>query len=416
MSAIRFIHTADLHLDSPFGKLSRLDESLASRLRDAGFRTFSRIVDTALSEQVDFVLIAGDIFDGEQRSLAAQLGFIKQLKRLSAAAIPVYFNCGNHDPLSSWMKHLTWPPGVHRFGSEKVETLVFEKNGEPLAAIAGISFGDKVVTENLALRFPPAREEIPFSIALLHGSYGHSAEHAPYAPFQLRDVQDKGYDYWALGHIHKPSLPHENNPVIAYPGIPQGRDFGESGPRGFYMVELKKGEEAHIEFREAAEVLFLEKEVELSEPGRETEQIAEALTEALPGTPGGAIFRLTLTGRTPMHRAFAADPAGLLEHINSEWEDAATLMRVDRIDVRTQPEIDLDELRGRDDFAASLLSAFDETEKDNDRRKELLEALEEGFYKHKLLRRVEALSDEEMKNIVERARWLLLDKLLKGEE
>lgn len=415
MSAIRFIHTADLHLDSPFGKLSRLDEDLASRLRDAGFRTFARMVDTALSEQVDFVLIGGDIFDSEERSLAAQLGFIKQLKRLSTARIPVYFNCGNHDPLSSWMKNLTFPTGVHRFGSEEVETLLYEKNGEALAAIAGISYEVQVVKENLALRFPPAREEIPFSIALLHGSYGNAAGHAPYAPFQLSDVQDKGYDYWALGHIHKPSLPHKSNPVIAYPGIPQGRDFGETGPRGFYLVELRKGEEAHVEFREAAEFLFLEKEVELNEPGREIEQMREALMEALPQAPGGVIIRLRLSGRTPMHSAFAADPEGLREHLNSEWEETGTLIRVDRIDVHTQPEIDLNELRSRDDFTASLVAAFDELDMNKEERKKQIEELQEDFYKHKIMRRMEGLSDEEMKDVVERARWLLLDKLMKGE-
>ncbi len=416
MSSIRFIHTADLHLDSPFGKLSRFDEALANRLRNASFLAFSRIVETALSEQVDFVLIAGDIFDSEQRSLAAQLGFRKELQRLSLAGIPVYFNCGNHDPLSSWMKHLALPPGVHRFGSGEVESLVYEKDGVPLAEIAGISFEDKVVKENLAVRFPSAREEIPFSIALLHGSFGSSGEHAPYAPFQLRDVQDKGYDYWALGHIHKPGIVHDANPFIVYPGIPQGRDFGETGPRGFYLVELKKGGKAEIAFRPAAEFLFLETGVELKEPGQEIEEISEALREAVPEAAAGVIFRVELRGQTPMHSAFAADPEGLLEHINSELEESAPMIRVDRIAVHTRPGVDLERLRGKGDFTASVLARFDELEKDKAGRAELLAELEARFFKNKLLRRQEPLTEKEMDEIAERARWLLLEKLLKEEE
>ncbi len=416
MSSIRFIHTADLHLDSPFGKLSRFDEELAKRLRNASFLAFSRIVETALSEQVDFVLIAGDIFDSEQRSLAAQLGFRKELQRLSLAGIPVYFNCGNHDPLSSWMKHLALPAGVHRFGSAGVESLVYEKSGEPMAEIAGISFEDKVVKENLALRFPPAREEIPFSIALLHGSFASSGEHAPYAPFQLRDVQDKGYDYWALGHIHKPGIMHDANPTIVYPGIPQGRDFGESGPRGFYLVELKKGEKTEIEFRPAASFLFLEKELELKEPGQETEEICAALREAVPENAAGVIFRLLLRGQTPMHSAFSADPGALLEHINNELEDTGPLIRVDHIAVHTRPEIDTERLRAKGDFTASVLARFDELEKDRAARAQLLAELEAQFYKNRLLRGQDALSEQEREEIAERARWLLLEKLLKGEE
>jgi len=416
MAGIRFIHTADLHLDSPFGKLSRYDATLADRLRDASFKAFRSIVDTAIRERVDFVIIAGDIFDSENSSLRAQLDFFKELKRLSAEEIPVYFNCGNHDPLSSWMKHLSLPEGAHRFSSREVETILFEKEGEVLAEISGISFEEKSVHENLALHFPEVNNQVPFHVAVLHGTVGAAEGHTPYAPFSVEDVIDKGYDYWALGHIHKPEIIRPAWPAIAYPGIPQGRDFGESGARGYYFVSLERGEEPQIEFLDSAVFLFQEEEIALSPADTDPDIIAERLRERIPDDVAGVFLRVVLTGQTPLHTEISADPDGLRDHLNEILQDAGLTILIDRLIVRTQAEIDLEQIRHKDDFPAALLKEFDALEENPAKRDDILKELESGFYKDSILRKLEEWNEDEKKEIMERAQSLLLEKILKEDE
>ena len=139
MTKIKFIHTADLHLDTPFKGLSNWNSELAGKLKNATFAAFRNIVDLCLREHVDFLLISGDTFDSENRSLAAQLKFVSELKRLSDNGVRVYFICGNHDPLNAWLEDLQMPENVFRFNAEEVENFTFPKNGRSIADIYGIS-------------------------------------------------------------------------------------------------------------------------------------------------------------------------------------------------------------------------------------------------------------------------------------
>src|SRR5574341_98982 len=203
MIKIKFIHTADLHLDTPFKGLSSWNSDLASKLKNATFKSFKRIIDLCIQEKVDFLIISGDIFDSENKSLAAQIKFVSELKRLSEKGIPTYFICGNHDPLSSWLDELQLPENVFRFNSSDVENVTYQKDNRPIADIYGISFQNRIVNINLANNYQLKSNPSPISIAILHGTIGASGPHENYAPFKVEDVVNKGFDYWALGHIHK---------------------------------------------------------------------------------------------------------------------------------------------------------------------------------------------------------------------
>ena len=145
MTKVKFIHTADLHLDTPFKGLANWNSDLASKLKDATFKSYKNIIDICLQERADFLVISGDIFDSEYKSLAAQIKFVNELKVLSDRGIPTYFICGNHDPLSSWLENLEMPEKVFRFNSSEVDCMTYQKNNIPAADIYGISFQYKVI-------------------------------------------------------------------------------------------------------------------------------------------------------------------------------------------------------------------------------------------------------------------------------
>src|SRR6056297_2171810 len=206
MTKVKFVHTADLHLDTPFKGLSNWDNQLASKLKDATLKSFYNIIDLCIQEKVDFLIIAGDIFESEIKSLAAHLAFYNALKKLSDNNIATYIVCGNHDPLSSLADFKELPDNVFLFNSSKAGKETFYKDGKALADIYGISFENKIVKKNLAKTFQLEDGHSPFSIAVMHGTIGNPGPHENYAPFTKDDVINKGFDYWALGHIHKKEI------------------------------------------------------------------------------------------------------------------------------------------------------------------------------------------------------------------
>ncbi|WP_458414430.1 metallophosphoesterase family protein [Schinkia sp. CFF1] len=237
MDTIKFIHTADLHLDSPFKGLYHLPTPIFEKLKESTFASFNQIMELALEELVDFVLIAGDLFDGDARSLKAQIALRKGFERLDQAGISVYVIHGNHDHLGGNWAQLKWPENVHFF-SKDVEALTYRKNGKTLAYIYGFSYGKRAVTDNM-VKYYDKKEGALFHIGMLHGNLEGKEDHDPYAPFTVNQLLEKGLDYWALGHIHKRQILHED-PHIVYPGNIQGRHRKEAGEKGCYVVELSK--------------------------------------------------------------------------------------------------------------------------------------------------------------------------------
>jgi DNA repair protein SbcD/Mre11 len=249
MKQITFIHAADLHLDSPMIGLSQLPIEIFERLKESTFVALRKLTGAAIKHQVDFVLLAGDLFDEQDRSVRAQMRLRKEMEKLAENHIPVFVIYGNHDHLNGDWIHLDMPKNVHIFG-EKVEIKVYKKKGI-VTRFYGFSYATRHVMDSQLDKFVK-QEGADFHIGLLHGYGEGSSDHGHYAPFHTKDLVDKKFDYWALGHIHKRSILHEH-PYIVYPGNIQGRNKKETGKKGCYLVTMTTND-TKLDFIETADI------------------------------------------------------------------------------------------------------------------------------------------------------------------
>ncbi|EAF8204012.1 exonuclease SbcCD subunit D [Listeria monocytogenes] len=279
MKEIQFLHMADLHLDSPFIGLSTLPQPLFSAIQESTFQSLERITTVAIKEAVDFVLIAGDIYDSEDQSVRAQARFAKEMKRLEAANIPVFMIHGNHDFLEKHKEKLALPSNVHVF-SEQVEVMSHKTATGVSVNIYGFSYNERHIRSSRVGEYK-IQGDADFHIALLHGSeVSSSEEHDVYAPFRVQEISKKGFDYWALGHIHKRQLLAES-PSIYYPGNIQGRNRKESGEKGASIITLSEASTT-IDFIGTSPIIWEEAVITLPENSeinafyRETTKLLES--------------------------------------------------------------------------------------------------------------------------------------------
>jgi len=238
----RFIHAADIHLDSPLHGLSRYESAPADSIRDACRRAFKNLVDLAIEEKVSFVLLAGDLYDGDWKDYSTGIFLSQQMGRLGQHGILVFAVAGNHDAANRMTKALNSPANMTILSSRKVETIRID---DLAVAIHGRSFGTQHVDENLAAEFVAAEKGM-FNIGLLHTSLDGREGHAVYAPCSVDDLRSKGYQYWALGHIHKQEFVSED-PWIVFPGCIQGRHIRETGAKGCVLVTVEDGSVSRVE-------------------------------------------------------------------------------------------------------------------------------------------------------------------------
>ncbi|EAH1272966.1 exonuclease SbcCD subunit D [Listeria monocytogenes] len=279
MKEIQFLHMADLHLDSPFIGLSTLPQPLFSAIQESTFQSLERITTVAIKEAVDFVLIAGDIYDSEDQSVRAQARFSKEMKRLEVANIPVFMIHGNHDFIEKHKEKLTLPSNVHVF-SEQVEVMSHKTATGVSVNIYGFSYNERHIRSSRVDKYK-IQGNADFHIALLHGSeVSSSEEHDVYAPFRVQEISKKGFDYWALGHIHKRQLLAEF-PSIYYPGNIQGRNRKESGEKGASIITLSEASTT-IDFIGTSPIIWEEAVITLPENSeinafyRETTKLLES--------------------------------------------------------------------------------------------------------------------------------------------
>lgn len=256
MSEIRFLHIADLHLDSPFKGISAIPQSKWTEIRESTFKAFRNIITYAIENKPDFVLIVGDIYDGENRSLRAQHLFQQGMEMLQSEGIPVVICYGNHDHLSGKWVRFQLPENVQVLG-EEVETKILHVRGNKVH-ITGFSYKERHVREAMHANYPVSNGQ-DIHIGMLHGSVEGNEEHDVYAPFRKADLIAKDYDYWALGHIHKRQILH-NDPPLVYPGNTQSRHLNERGLKGFYEISLTKGHAA-LQFVPSSALIYDEVEV-----------------------------------------------------------------------------------------------------------------------------------------------------------
>ena len=356
----RFIHAADPHLDSPLRGLEAHEGAPVALLRGATRKAFENLVNLAIDEAVNFVVIAGDLYDGDWKDYSTGLFFRGQMVRLEAKRIPVYLIAGNHDAASVISKKLTLPENVHVFSTRTAETM--EVPGLA-AVIHGRGFPHRAVPENLAVDYPAA---VPgkFNLGLLHTSLTGRPDHDTYAPCSEQDLRNKGYGYWALGHIHQPEVISED-PWIVFAGNCQGRHARETGPRGCRLVTVKDSlEVASAEWRDLDVVRWQAVEVPLA--GVENEAgaikgIREALAGAVAAAEGRLLAtRIHLTGATALHGSLHRDAQHWRAQVQALAQDfGEESVWVERLRVGTRPVYDLAELAARDALTKTVLETLE---------------------------------------------------------
>jgi len=238
----KFIHAADIHLDSPLKGLEQYEGAPVDQIREATRRALGNLVELAIEQTVSFVLIAGDLYDGDWKEFRTGLFFVDQMRKLRDAGIPVYLIAGNHDAANKMTKKLPMPDNVRMLAANKPETVHLESCE---VAIHGQSYARGAVLENLAAGYP-SPEPGMFNIGLLHTSAMGREGHETYAPCTVEDLRSKQYDYWALGHIHKREV-LATDPPIVFPGNIQGRHVREAGPKGCTLVTVDNQSRTHLE-------------------------------------------------------------------------------------------------------------------------------------------------------------------------
>lgn len=409
MEPFRFIHAADLHIDSPFKGLMAVDDAVAERLRDATYAAFQNLIRLCKAERADFLVVAGDVYDGADRSPRAQIRFHQGLSELAEEGIESFVVHGNHDPLDGRLSSLTWPDEVHIFGGV-VSWATAKRHGEPLADIQGVSYPSRVVTENLALNFSKPRSRDLFNIGLLHCNVGGIEGHDNYAPCTVDDLIGVGLDYWALGHVHARQTLLDNGSTILYPGNIQGRDPGESGARGCMIVDVGPDGSAAPRFQALDVVRWESRDVPIADVAG-IDSLHERIAEVLDGIRSEAegrdiVCRLTLTGRDPMHTELArADATGsLTEELRSGARSSSPWIWIERISDRTRPELDLEARARHDDFLGTILKRAADAGP---------EAFEEALAEVFSVRRgrLEYPGDGQIREWIEEARWYLVELL-----
>lgn len=314
---MRFIHTADLHLGSPFLGLKEMPIPLWEKVKTATQQALEEMVSTAISKRVDFFIISGDVYDSDHPSIQAVDFFIRQCQRLVSAKIPVYLVYGNHDH-QQVVNATGLPANVHVFNNQ-VETKYLTLTDQTKVALTGFSYQKRWVEEDIVKHYPHREANVDWQIGLLHGAQQQQDQH--YAPFQLAELATKNYDYWALGHIHHHQLV-EDNPLAVYPGSLQGQQPNEDGSHGFYLVE-SQGHQLVTQFVPVAPIEWHTLGIAAPKTGDliEFEQEVSQQVTAKLSSDKFCLVHLHLTGKLDSHLQRLALSGDLLAHIQDQRRD-----------------------------------------------------------------------------------------------
>jgi predicted phosphodiesterase len=328
---VKFIHAADIHLDSPLLGLARRGAIPAHVTRDCTRRAFANLIDLAVAEDVDFLIVAGDLYDGDWRDFSTGLFFAGEMRRLGR---PCFLIRGNHDAVSVITRSLEPPPNVRVFSSRKAETIRLDGLG---VALHGQSFPNRAVPEDLSVGYPAPIAGL-FNIGILHSSANDPGEHETYAPCSPDSLALKGYDYWALGHIHTRRALDAAGRIV-FPGNIQGRNPRETGPKGCMLIEVRERRIVEATFRAVDVLRWARVDVDCAAAESLSDiaaRIRLALADAQHGAEGRPLIaRIALSGATAMHAALLADP----EAIEAECRAAAAAvsgeLHVERVRIET---------------------------------------------------------------------------------
>jgi DNA repair exonuclease SbcCD nuclease subunit len=355
MTTFRFLHAADIHLDSPLRGLSRYEGVPVEQVRLATRAALDNLVDCAIEESVAFVVIAGDLFDGEWDDFSTGLYFCGAMRRLGEAGVPVYIAYGNHDADSLQTKRLPLPDNVHTFSSKAPQTFVHEATR---VALHGQSYKSRDPGGDLSAAYPAAMPGL-LNIGVLHTALeGGRPPHAAYAPCTPAQLASKGYDYWALGHVHTHEVISEA-PHIVFPGNLQGRNIREYGPKGALLVTVDDGSIAGLELTPFDAVRWSHVQVDVSSCTdlRAIEVVVrEALALAVRDEADGRplVARVTLKGRTALHGELAQQLGPWRESVRALAAAVSDQLWIEKVRLATSSEDRTAAVPGETDDVAQL--------------------------------------------------------------
>jgi DNA repair exonuclease SbcCD nuclease subunit len=412
---LKFLHTADIHLDSPMLGLERYDVAPIEAMRSATRRAFENLVELAIEERVDFVLIAGDLFDGDWRDFNTGLFLNAKLEKLGRAEIPVYVVSGNHDAASQITRSLRWPENVFVFPTKNADTVTLEDKG---ASIHGQGYAKRAVSKNLATGYP-APVEGNFNIGLLHTSLGGYQGHEPYAPCSEEDLTDRGYDYWALGHVHKRQVVRAQDPAIVFPGNIQGRNIRETGAKGATLVRVD--EDRRVELHHIPVDVARWRNISIDLSGAQTgpdarQRIDDRLTGLSESADGRlSAVRLALCGSCEAHWELIEGWEELVSQIrNTASSVSGSTTWVEKVRLETRAPIDEEKLKRDTGPVGDLLRYLDSVAADSEQLDELASKLKPVRNKIPARLRREGLdlsSEQAIRSFLDQARELLLVRL-----
>ncbi|MDZ4849760.1 MAG: DNA repair exonuclease [Pirellulaceae bacterium] len=423
----RFIHAADIHLDSPLSGLESYEGAPADEIRGATRRALDNLVLRAIEFEVAFVLIAGDLYDGAWRDHNTGLFFVQQVTKLQKAGIAVYLISGNHDAQSTMTRWLSIPPNPDgssvQFSHRKVETVLLTELG---VAIHGRGFDTPKMTESVIEQYG-APVSGAFNIGVMHTSLETESndQHARYAPCRISDLQAKGYDYWALGHIHHRKI-HAERPWVVFSGNTQGRTIRETGAKGCYVVTVDDRQQVELQFEPldvfrwellTIDIAGVNDSDELTNRfRRELGKLAMIHSDIALG------IRVEFIGRTPFHETLLGNHlhwknqirASAIAELNGEaW--------VEKIQFRTQPEHSHDHAIESEGLIAELVEYLNELKEDSAKLTAFIDSLSD--LRSKLPPEVSATDDNDpgtqpakLRQLLDEVEPILMARLRGGEQ
>jgi exonuclease SbcD len=350
-----FLHAADLHLDSPLRGLD--PASPTESIRGATRKALVNLVELAKSEQVSFVLLAGDLYDGDWKDWRTGHFLVSQLAELKRAGIPVIAISGNHDAEAVLTQKLPFPGTM--LPSRKPGTTI----PIPGVAVHGQSFATRAVRDRLALAYPKPLAD-HFNIGLLHTACG-STEHDDYAPCTEAELRDKGYDYWALGHVHQ-RAELSRDPWIVFPGNLQGRHIREEGSKGASVVRVADNRVQSVTHHGLDVLRWRQLPVDVTAAADLPAVLGRAallLDAAFMEAEGRLlVVRITLEGATPAHAELATNPQRVLAALRAAAADVAAPdeLWIEDVRIRSSPPQDHSIPHAQSGIVGTLVDALAE--------------------------------------------------------
>jgi exonuclease SbcD len=402
---MKFVHAADLHIDSPLRGLEHYEGAPVERVRLATRSALENLVKVCIEEEISFLVVAGDLFDYDWRDFNTALFVVKQIQLLKRHDIAVYVIRGNHDSRDEMSYRVPWPDNLKLLDHRNPETVLIEDLG---VAVHGMSFPRRELHENLVPRYPDPVKDL-LNIGLLHTNATGNLDHDSYAPCSVNELVGKGYDYWALGHVHRYDVLHDDGSHVVYAGNTQGRHIREQGEKGCVVVTVEHQEIASIRFR-STDVLRWRRETLALQPGDgidELHDLARVRLKAIADEVDGRLtaVRLEVQGRCRAHQRLVDETRRqeTVARLRSLPGDFTDDLWVEKIKLDTRPTLDRDQLRQGQDLLGDLLRAFDATAADD----AALDALGAHINKLATKVRIELADDEiDFSNRRQLAAWL----------